>query len=297
MAINKIVIIGKGSWGSAIAHALSLADNTEIHNLGHLLDTELIQSCNVIIIATPSSACLDVISNLQQLNLDAKQIVLIASKGISQTQPFFLSDFATKLLPCEIGVISGPSFAGEVTQNIFTAIDLAINNNLKLATKLADHFSTQYFRIKPQENIYALQIAGCMKNIMAIWAGIAAGKKLGHNTLSYILTLGLQDIYKLTLHYNPDVKIDSLSIFGDYFLTTTSHQSRNYSFGKELTSQTNIKSFINTYPSLVEGINATYSISSLSKSHNATIPLIELLLDIFEERDNIDDVLKELLKS
>lgn len=299
---ERIAVYGGGSWGTALACQaarsskkveLFLRDQniiTEIlnHNtnakyldniklpsnihpsdeLPRILDQE------VIILAIPSRAFSDTIKLLKQAELSPTTVLLIATKGLSSEPIELLSDKIRSVLPNPIAFIAGPNFAKEVAGNLLTPVTIA-SQDINLAQRIAMSLATENFTTEITDDIATVQIAGAVKNIIAIKSGMYEAMGYGENARAGLITGGLQEIMALSkiLGGRPETLL-SYAVVGDLVLTCHSRTSRNTKFGYELGTKKDIRQLLKSYPYLVEGVESTKLIMGWVKKYNLDLPII-----------------------
>lgn len=325
--INKIGIIGSGSWGTAIATQCAQNNSTIVYSLENNVIKEIntystnhkylpnislhkslkasnnieeVCTSNIIIIVVPSFALTNVISNIKPYITD-KHSIIVATKGIFyQTQEFFTDYIKKNTQTKNVGMLVGPNFAHEVASNLLSYASLAFDD-INLADKISKILTSDSFIFKANKSVKTLQIAGTMKNIIAIATGLSEGYKNGNNYKSYLIAKGLEEIMVLSQILCPEEEHLDASWVGDLILTAGSDKSRNMRFGIELAKSLNPKKLIEDYPVLVEGLNALEAINKLAKKFGIVLPIVSHLHDYINnikscDSINIDEHHKILLK-
>ena len=315
----SIGIIGGGSWGTAIGAQIAQAcakaqiyvrnqniaeeindkhtntkylPNTILSK--HLIATSAIEDIcqhDIIIVAVPSNQFIEIIETIKPL-LNNNHYVIVATKGIiNYNQQFFTQYIAHNTRCKNAGALIGPNFAEEVANNKLSFATLAFKD-LSIAEQLSTLLSSKTFIFKPTNIPEILQLAGTIKNIIAISVGISRCLGNGQNHQSYLIAEGLKEILTLSKKLSPDINPIDNGWVGDLILTCTSMKSRNTQFGFELAKSTKPRSFLATYPLLVEGYNALDGIYKLSNKFNLALPIIDNLyeaIDILKTKETIND--------
>lgn len=252
----RIGVAGGGAWGTALAQVAARAGHHVLwwlrdpaqavgiqasrRNARRLPEIELLPeieatSCldhlaaaECILLAVPAQAVRDVCQMMPQGRIP----LVICAKGIERGTGLRLSQIAgTRLDPAVLAVLSGPAYAREVASDLPAAVTIAAAD-LGLARRLCDHLGTSTFRPYPSEDVIGVEIAGAMKNVIAIAAGIATGLALGENARAALVTRGLAEIGRLVEASGGDrATVMGLAGIGDLMLTATSLTSRNTRFG------------------------------------------------------------------
>lgn len=221
--MKNICIIGSGSWGTALAITLgSIGHNIKMwsfseeekdlinnkHKCKFLPDAvvpsnvycttsleEAIQGTEIIMHVTPSKFTRETIKKYKQFVKN--QILVICSKGFEKESLKTLDDVAREELPnTKIAVLSGPSHAEEVSQDIPTALVVAAEEK-EVRDILQEEFMSDNLRIYTCQDVKGVELGGALKNIIAFCAGVAAGIGLGDNSFAALITRGLKEISEL----------------------------------------------------------------------------------------------------
>lgn len=312
-AINKIIVFGGGSWGSALAnYAATISKTTQIitieqdvaqdindnhTNSKYLKDIRLntqitasvgivgLDSVDIIIIATPSFAFTETLNSIASMNISQDAILLIATKGLAEDPVELFSSRLKKILPDNrFGFISGPNFAAEVAKNMPASMTVS-SENLDLAQELQSYMSTDVMEITYTDDIITQQIAGVMKNIIAISSGILTAKGGGENERATLLSKGLKEIAIISAYLGG--RVDTIvepAVVGDLVLTSLSSTSRNTTFGREFHNSGYSKSFIADYPMLVEGVQSARLLSQLVDFNKLDVPVVRNIAKLVETR-------------
>jgi len=323
--VKRFLIIGAGSWGTALAlllarngQAVEIWGHSSAHNLAMSNDQcnerfmpgvpfpdnlqasqnliKSLQQCDYVLIAVPSHAFAE---TLQMLKPDwPKQASLLwATKGLDPKTGQFLHQIARSILGDDIAMamITGPSFAKEVVQQQPTAVVLA-SENLSLAQQLQVYFHNHYFRTYLCDDLLGAEIGGAVKNILAIAVGIADGLQYGSNTRSALMTRGLAEMMRLGIALG--AKKDTfmgLSGLGDLILTCTDNQSRNRRFGVSLGQGKSAEQAINSIGQVVEGIQTTETIYRLAQYYQLDLPIINQMYRVLYLHAHAADAVQALL--
>jgi glycerol-3-phosphate dehydrogenase (NAD(P)+) len=251
-----IAILGAGSWGTAVALHLSKKGNRVFlwaHNKAHIqamrdaqentrylpniafnslvIPTDSLSECFAaehIIIAVPSHAFASVIQRLPRLDR-----IAWLTKGIDPTTHRILSDLVTEKWgeKFPFAIISGPSFATEVALGLPTALTVA-GNNVIYQKILQDILHNKNLRVYLNKDYIGVQIAGAVKNVLAIACGISDGLNFGANAKAALITRGLAEMQRLGIAMGAKLEtFAGLSGVGDLVLTCTDNLSRNRRFG------------------------------------------------------------------
>ena len=319
----KIGVLGAGAWGTAFAihlakqgHQVLLwvyeqelydilqrtRENTfylpsfNLHDLISFTQSlkDLVSFSDDIVVASPSFALRKALNKVS-LSLSNKRL-LILTKGFEENTLLRMSEVVSEVTGNKdsIAILSGPSFAREVAQGIFTSVVVSsyTENIAKYFQSLAHN---QNFRVYTGEDVIGLEVGGAMKNVMAIGAGIIEGLKLGTNTQAAFVTRSLAEIKRLGKAMGAkETTFMGLSGIGDLILTCYGGLSRNRAFGIELSKGRRADEIIKSQKQVVEGYY-TISVSyALSKRLMVDMPITEELYRIVFEGKDLRDSLADI---
>lgn len=302
-------VIGAGSWGTALAkliadkgksvylwgrsasHVAALARDRENRRylpratlpstLQPVADLAYVMPCACVIMAVPSHGFRAVFSELAPL-LQPGTLLVSAVKGIEiascKTMCQVMQAELVRLDRAHeitVGVLSGPSFADEVAAQKPTAVTVAFPN-LEAAQTVQQLVSTAFFRAYTSTDIVGLEIAGAMKNIIAIAAGIADGLGCGLNARAALITRGLAEITRLgvALGASPQT-FSGLGGLGDLVLTCTGNLSRNRTVGLKLGEGQTLSQVLAEMTMVAEGVRTTKSCWRLAHEVGVEMPILE----------------------
>ena len=328
---QKIAVIGAGSWGTALAMVLASkgfsvrlwghssehiakikAEGENARYLpGHALALNImatddlmaaVQGCNVVCMVVPSHGFRLVYEQLVVVLRDGACVVS-AVKGIENeslmTMTQVMEDVRRTLVPDKsiiTAVLSGPSFAKEVAQNIPTAITIGCVD-IGTAKMLQRLFGTDTFRVYASHDVMGLEISASLKNIVAVAAGICDGLGYGLNTRAALITRGLAEITRLGVALNAEpATFSGLSGLGDLVLTCTGNLSRNRTVGLKLGQGQKIEDIVSEMNMVAEGVKTTRSGYELARKMAIEMPILEQVYAIIYKGKNCSDAVRDLLK-
>lgn len=323
--MKKILVIGAGSWGSAIANLLAKNSNkvllasrdeqiiSEINknhtNNKFLPEIELsknilaiqnyddeILECDLIFVVVPSSACFEVFSKISKLKLKTNSGFVICSKGIEQKSLSFLGNAFEKIIANKnYAILSGPNFAIEVAQEISTITTIA-SKSKSFATKIIQTLNNHYFKAQYFENPTNVEICGVVKNIIAIGCGIIDGLNLGVNAKSALVIKGIDEIKLLCKKLKLPTDISHSAGFGDIFLTCSSTKSRNNSLGVLVSEGKSYQEIIEKTQMTYEGFYSAKSISQISKKLKIQLDLCEKINEFLSKKHSKSKIKEQILQ-
>jgi glycerol-3-phosphate dehydrogenase (NAD(P)+) len=276
---DQITIIGAGAWGQALA-GLTQINGCEpsiwSRNRGELL-ANLVIDKTAIISAVSMSGVRTVIEQLTG-SINPNQTIVTATKGL---------DAATNLTPAQlwrnafpenpIVVLSGPNLSLEIQQGLPAATVVA-SDDIDAANQVQAIFSSAKFRVYTNDDPIGVEIAGTVKNVIAIAAGACDGLKLGNNAKSALLTRGLAEIIRIGQYWGGKTEtFYGLSGLGDLLTTCNSPLSRNYQVGYSLAQGKNISDILANLQGTAEGINTTKVLIKIAAQHKIYMPITVLV--------------------
>jgi glycerol-3-phosphate dehydrogenase (NAD(P)+) len=324
---DKIGVIGAGAWGTALAMLLcdkghdvtlwmyekDLAEETarsrenRVYLPGftlppHLVVTPSLESTvrgkSVILSVVPSHTVRQVTK--QYVPFLAKDAIIIsASKGIEIETLMPLSEIFKDVLPREfhgrLCFLSGPSFAKEVAQKMPTAITLA-SYDAAIGKKAQEILSNAYFRVYTNQDVIGVELAGSLKNVVAIAAGALEGMGFGYNTMAALLTRGLAEMARLGVAMGGNVTTFSgLAGMGDLVLTCTGGLSRNRTLGTRLGKGETLDDIMKGAKTVAEGVKTAKAARDLAKKYRIDMPIVDEVYQILYEGKDPQRALKDLM--
>jgi glycerol-3-phosphate dehydrogenase (NAD(P)+) len=316
----KISVLGAGGWGTTLAillhynghnvtlweykksyarHLLKKRINTDylpgIKIPKEILITsdieESTENKNLIVMAVPSQFLRGVVNDID-FNQIKNSILVSVSKGIENKSLMTMSQMLKNVFPHvdknQIGVISGPSHAEEVSKRIPTAV-VAASSDLETSKAIQAAFITSYFRVYASTDILGVELGGAFKNIIAIGAGIIDGAGFGDNTKAAIMTRGVAEISRLGLAMGAQPEtFAGLSGMGDLIVTCMSRHSRNRFVGEQIGKGKKLKQILNSMDQIAEGVETTRSANQLAAKIEVETPITnEVYKILFEDKDPV----------
>ncbi len=332
MSVNRrIVVLGGGSWGTALAiqvaragHDVVLWDINPQHiqdmqstrtNQQYLPDIPLpetlqlsadlqqvLQQSDTLLLAIPSHAVRGFLQQCKQWIRKEHHIVW-ATKGLEENTAKPVHQVVEEELPeCRhTAVVSGPTFAGEVARDLPTAVTVAASTHA-LADEVAGFLHYGNFRVYTSEDMIGVELGGSLKNVLAIAAGIADGLGFGANTRAALITRGLAEIMRLGLSMGAQAEtFMGLAGLGDLVLTCTDNQSRNRRMGLALAEGLSIEQARIQIGQAVEGVKTAREAWQLAQQHQVEMPIIEQTYQVLYEskapRQAVHDLLTREARS
>lgn len=309
---DTLSVIGAGSWGTALANLLAsnghfvklwvyepdLAERMAAvrENTIYLPGVKLLEEVTptssleeavggqkMIISAVPSHVARAVFAEIGKY-IDEDCALLSATKGIDCEKLMTICQVMEETLPegpnTRAAVISGPSFAREVSQGTPTAVVVA-SKERELALRFQKALMRENFRVYTSSDVIGVELGGAYKNVVAIAAGVSDGMGFGTNTRSALITRGLAEISRLgvAMGANPQT-FAGLSGIGDLVLTCTGDLSRNRSVGLKLARGLSLEAILSGTRAVAEGVRTTRAILQLGEKYGVDVPIARAVYHI-----------------
>jgi glycerol-3-phosphate dehydrogenase (NAD(P)+) len=195
----------------------------------------------------------------------------------------------------KIAALSGPNIAAEIARKL-PATAVIASANPDLARQLQDLFTTPWFRVYTNDDLLGVELAGALKNVIALAAGILDGMHAGNNAKASLLTRGLVEITRLAtaLGAKPETFM-GLAGLGDLVTTCVSPEGRNRTFGQRIGQGEKPDDVLASMPGVVEGVPTTQSVITLAQSKNIDMPIAQSLHAVLFENKNPNEQLADLM--
>lgn len=320
-------VIGGGSWGSAFSlhlgrlHQKTLLWVREIEVYKDLQENRrnsvflpgfqfpsevafstdirgTASSARILFVAVPSRFCRPVFEKIAPV-LKTDQIVVSLTKGIEEgslkrTTEVMGEVFSRSALP-RLAVLSGPSFAREVAEKLPTAVVVA-SGDTETARTIQHFISNIHFRAYTSADVIGVELAGALKNVIAVAAGISDALRFGHNPRAALITRGVAEMTRLGLRCRAQKETFlGLAGIGDLVLTCTAQQSRNYHVGYELGKGRRLSEILAETKMVAEGITTTLSVRDLASREGVEMPICAEVYRVLYENKNPEESVRDLM--
>ncbi len=322
-SLQKIGVVGGGAWGTALAQTLAEAGrdvqlwayetdtvreiNDHHTNRVFLAGVELngaisatdalaeVAANDLLLLVPPAQHVRRIASQLKP-HLDRQTPVLICAKGIEQQSGELLGEIIASELPAAtFGVLSGPSFAGEVARGLPAALTVACPHE-HLSVRVAQALGSRNLRIYWTDDLIGVQLGGAIKNVLAIAAGIVDGRKLGASAHAALVTRGFAEMRRFAeaLGGRPDT-LSGLSGLGDLLLTCGSAQSRNMSLGRALGQGRDLQQILAERRAVTEGVYTAEAVVRIASERHVEVPIARAVKAIVDGDLSVDDAIGALM--
>jgi len=238
------------------------------------------------VLAIPSHVMRSVAAAAQP-HLPAEAVLVSAAKGIEVETLSTMSEVLQQVLDPgrhdRLTFLSGPSFAGEVARGLPTAVTVAAERE-EVARGVQEAFRSPTFRTYYTTDVVGVEIGGCVKNVVAIAAGISDGLGFGSNARAALITRGLVEITRLAVCRGAEpATLAGLAGLGDLVLTCSSEQSRNHTVGVELGRGRPLEEITAGLGQVAEGVLNARSTRALARRHGVSMPICETVYAVLYE--------------
>jgi glycerol-3-phosphate dehydrogenase (NAD(P)+) len=319
MIAERIAVIGAGAWGTALANviaragravtllardpatAVAIAARRETPRLpGVKLDDRVAVAAlaagevegDAILVVVPAQTLR---ATIIALAVAPGTPVVACAKGIERGTRRFMTEIIAECLPAAVpAILSGPSFASDVARGLPTAVTLAAPNDAT-AKMLAHSLGSATFRPYHSTDVRGVEIGGAAKNVLAIAAGIVAGRKLGASAAAALTTRGFAELVRFGRAWGarPET-LTGLSGLGDLILTCSSAQSRNFQLGRRLGEGVSLAE-IGRSGELAEGVYTAGVLVEMARERAVDTPIATAITAVLDGALGIDEAIEALM--
>ena len=257
---------------------------------------QALHEVDVVVVAVPSHGTREILRHVSPL-VPRRVTVVSAVKGLEQETLFRMSEVIEEELGdrVAVAVLSGPSFAAEVSRQLPTAVSVASRDPAVVEQVQAD-FRAPYFRLYGTSDVIGVELGGALKNVIAIAAGVAEGLALGHNALAGLITRGLAEITRLACARGAQREtLAGLSGLGDLVLTCTGSLSRNRHVGIELARGRSLDDVLSGMRMVAEGVRTTEAALALGARCGVELPITSQVAELLAGQKDARTALYELM--
>ena len=318
----KAAVIGSGAWGTALAIRLcknghdvtmwtyekELIPEMESTRRNPRLpsarlpeglkisgDYACAAGCKLVVMASPSFPLRGVCKGVAPY-IDEDAVVVSVTKGLEDGTQLRMSQVVAQETGREVVVLSGPSHAEEVSQDVPTGL-LAASQRQDLAEFVQDAFMSDVLRVYTSADPVGAELGGALKNVIALCAGVADGLGCGDNTKAMLITRGLTETARLGVSMGADKEtFKGLSGVGDLIVTCTSMHSRNRRAGILIGQGKSAQEAMQEVGAVVEGYYAAKSAYELGRRQGIDMPITEAAYKVLYEGADVRQVVQGLLR-
>lgn len=320
----NILVMGAGAWGTALAihfakhqHQVTLWTRDTLHanqmlhdraNQRYLPDQAFPDSLQVsadlvsalvsdtlVLVATPVSGLRSSLEKVHELNPQAT--VLLACKGFERGTGLLPHQVATQVLggsAC-VGVLSGPSFAQELAQQLPCAVVLASDKG-DWIKHLVDSLNTSVMRLYASTDVLGVALGGAIKNVMAIATGLCDGLNYGMNARAALMTRGLAEMTRLAVAMGAQQRtLMGLTGMGDLILTCTGSLSRNRQVGLGLAQGLGLSEVLQQLGHVAEGVLTIAEVNDAASRYQVDMPITQMLYRLLQGEVSLNQAVEGLM--
>lgn len=320
--MKKITVLGSGSWGTALAHALykkghevllwSRKEDTtrtlekakenekylpgiRLDGIHFTSDITTVADADICVMAVPSSAIRETATKIAPY-IKRGGAVVCAAKGFDPESGKRLSEVIEECIPeASVSVLSGPSHAEEVALGLPTTNVIA-SKKIGDAQRVQAIFTSPSFRIYASDDVIGVELGGALKNVIALCAGISDGHGYGDNTKAALMTRGLSEMIRLGVAMGARHEtFMGLSGMGDLIVTCTSMHSRNRRAGILIGQGKTVAEAEASVGMVVEGIRAARAAFLLKERHGVDMPIVDAAYRLLFEEAKAEDCVRALM--
>jgi glycerol-3-phosphate dehydrogenase (NAD(P)+) len=313
-------VLGAGAWGTALANVAARAgrrvslwarDPKAVEAMGIKRESPRLPGFRLADGVTPTWGLAEfaradavlIVVPAQDLRAAAEPLtrllqpgtpVITAAKGIERGSKKFMTEVIAEIVPQAVpAILSGPSFAADVARGLPTAVTLAARDE-QIATALAHALAAPLFRVYRSTDVRGVEIGGAAKNVLAIAAGIVAGRGLGASAAAALTTRGFAELVRFGRAYGAQIEtLTGLSGLGDLILSCSSAQSRNFSLGLAL-GQGHKLDAARHGGKLVEGLFTASVVVEMAAERGVEMPIANAVSAVLDGRFDVDAAIESL---
>jgi glycerol-3-phosphate dehydrogenase (NAD(P)+) len=320
----RVAVVGAGSWGTTVAALASrnaptvlwarrpeLADEVANHHRnseylpGFDLPADLtatasleeaVSAADVLVMGVPSHGMRDTLRSLAPYVRAWVPVVSLA-KGLEQGTHLRMTQVISEELPGHpVGALTGPNLAQEILSGHAAATVVAFSDD-HIATELQRIFACDLFRVYTNPDVVGCEVAGALKNVVAIASGMADGLGTGDNTRAAVITRGLAELSRLGLAMGGElVTFSGLAGMGDLIATCISRQSRNRYVGEQLGRGRKIDEIVAEMKMVAEGIKTSKVVAEVAEQYGVDMPIADEIYHVVHQGRPATEAYRGLLK-
>lgn len=321
--VSDVAVLGAGSWGTTLASLLAprvettlwsrrpevaaevIGNRTNVAYLpGHHIADALqatgdlavaLGGARTVIVAIPSHGVREVLGRAADV-VASDAVVLSVAKGLERGSDSRVSEVIEQCWPNHpVGVLTGPNLAGEVLDGQPSASVVAFTDP-EVARAIQELLSSDRLRVYTNPDVVGCEIAGVIKNVMAIAVGMAVGLGFGDNTRAALITRALAELTRIGVALGGDARTFSgLAGLGDLVATCTSEKSRNFTVGLELGRGQSVDSVLGGSRMIAEGIGSSIPTLDLARRLGVDAPIVEQVVAVCHQGRRPSDTIAQLM--
>ena len=302
-----VAVLGAGSWGTALSILLGrnglevtlfARNHEEVSVMRHarenlkylpgfvlpkevsIADIDSLEGAPMTVIAVPSTAVRPVLSQLK----GDHPLIVLATKGLETSTGKLMTEVVQEFFPnSKVAVLSGPNLAIEIARGVPTAAVAACTDPVG-ADRVRSAFMCPTYRVYASDDIIGVEIAGALKNVLAIGGGLSDGLGFGDNTKGALMARGLKEMITYGLANGGRLEtFIGIAGVGDLIATAGSKLSRNYRLGYALGQGHHLSEALHTLGQVAEGVGTAEAAVHLARHQGIQIPVFETIDSVLRE--------------
>ena len=256
---------------------------------------EAVDGAEAVIMGVPSHGFRQILTELAP-HLRTEVPVISLAKGVEQSTLKRMTEIVSEVAPGRpTGVLTGPNLAKEIMAG-YPAASVVATTNPAVSEELQKVFSTDSFRVYTNQDVVGCEVAGALKNVMAIASGMADGMGFGDNTRAALITRGLAELTRLGVALGGEpLTFSGLAGMGDLVATCISRQSRNRHVGEELGRGRSIDEITAEMNMVAEGVKTSKAVIDLARRVGVEMPIADQVVAVLYEGKKARDVIPALM--
>jgi glycerol-3-phosphate dehydrogenase (NAD(P)+) len=320
----KVTVLGAGSWGTTVATIAARHNSTvlwarkpetaEEINAHHTNSAylsgfslprslrasadleEAVGECDVLVVGVPSQGFREVIMHAETYIRPWIPVVSL-TKGFEKDTMLRMTQVIKQVLPGHpAAALTGPNLAKEIMAGLAAASVMA-TEDMAVATKLQEVLHLPLFRLYTNDDVIGCEVAGALKNVIAIAAGMAEGLSAGDNTRAAVISRGLAELTRLGVAMGGHpATFSGLAGMGDLIATCMSPQSRNRYVGEQLGRGRNLEDILVEMKMVAEGVKTAGTVIELADHYGVEMPICSSINDVIMGASTAVDAYRGLLR-
>ncbi|MBI4040297.1 MAG: NAD(P)-dependent glycerol-3-phosphate dehydrogenase [Deltaproteobacteria bacterium] len=318
-------VIGGGSWGTTLAALIAATEHpvklwcrdskvvqeinaqhtNQAYTGAYLLSgyiqatteiKEVITTCDLIFMVIPSRSFRSIAFEVGKW-IQGNQLLVSATKGLELPRVKTMSEVLKEETCCKkIGVLSGPNIATDILQGDPSGTVIA-SPYQEVIERVRDVLNQPRFKVYGNKDIRGTEMAGALKNIIAISCGIAEGMGLKNNAKSFLITRGMMEMSRYGCFFGGELQtFYGLSGMGDLIATCFSPHSRNQTLGRHIAQGQKVEDAVKKIQGVVEGMYSTQAVFHMAKKFHIFMPITESIYRILFEGATVENEIKYLME-
>jgi len=324
MSMAVVAVVGAGSWGTAASAMLSenaavrlwarrpelatelRATGRNVAYTGELMISpaveviddlsDAVEDADFVVIAVPSHGLRGVLAQVADI-LAERTIVVSLTKGLEQRSLLRMTEVIEQVAPKQRrAAFTGPNLVHELIERL-PAASVAVSEDVATATAVQSLFGNEFLRVYTNTDVIGAEIAGALKNVIAIGMGMVDGLGFGVNAKSALLTRGLAELTRLGVALGGQAStFAGLAGLGDLVATCTSAHSRNRAFGERLVGGRSVPDIVSSTTTVAEGVRTSSAAVALAAREGVDMPIVKVVAGVIAGELTARDGTRELMR-